>query len=103
MNYISFHKLLDKLYIYKQKDTDEPKSLLWENKREQKTVIKNCTDLRGFYLNIDEYTANTKSKILIAYDDFIEDMVRNRKSKSSVTYSFIRDRKLINFITFSTQ
>ena len=46
------------------------------------------------YKHIDEYNVPKKRKILIVFDDMINDMINNKKLNSIVTELFIRDRKL---------
>ena len=46
------------------------------------------------YQNIEDYNQNKKRKILIAFDDMIDDILVNKKLNLIVTELFIRDRKL---------
>ena len=46
------------------------------------------------YQNIEDYNPNKKRKILIAFDDMIDDILVNKKLNLIVTELFIRDRKL---------
>ena len=46
------------------------------------------------YQNIEDYNPNKKRKILIAFDDIIDDILVNKKLNLIVTELFIRDRKL---------
>ena len=55
------------------------------------------------YKNIEEYNPNKKRKILIAFDDMIADMLRNKKLNPIVTELFIRDKKLNMSLIFITQ
>ena len=52
------------------------------------------------YKNIKEYNPNKKRRILIAFDDMITDMRRNKKLNPIVTELFIRGRKLSISIVF---
>ena len=51
------------------------------------------------YTNIAEYNSSKKHKILIVFDNFIPDMLSNKKLDRIVTELFIRGRKLI-FLMF---
>ena len=44
----------------------------------------------NIYENIKEYNPNKKRKILIAFDNMIADMLRNKKLNLIVTELFIR-------------
>ena len=46
------------------------------------------------YQNIEDYNPNKKRKVLIAFDDMIDDILVNKKLNLIVTELFIRDRKL---------
>ena len=51
------------------------------------------------YENIKEYNPNKKRKILIVFDDMIDDMSTNKKLNPIVTELFTRGRKLnISFV-----
>ena len=52
------------------------------------------------YENIEEYNSNKKLKLLIAFDDMIADMLRNKNRNKIVTELFIRGRKLNIFLIF---
>ena len=52
------------------------------------------------YENIEEYNSNKKLKLLIAFDDMIADMLRNKNRNKIVTELFIRGRKLNIFLVF---
>ena len=59
--------------------------------------------MRDVYKNINYYNPNKENKILIAFDDTIADMIRNKKLNSIVTKLFIRGRKLNISLAFITQ
>ena len=59
--------------------------------------------MRDVYKNIDEYNPDKESKILIAFDDMIADMIHNKKLNSIVTELFIRCRKLNISLVFITK
>ena len=52
------------------------------------------------YESIEEYNSNKKLKLLIAFDDMIADMLRNKNRNKIVTELFIRGRKLNIFLIF---
>ena len=84
-------------------------------------MIKNCEDagIKHFndpnafiecsntmdddYENIDEYKPNRKTKILIAFDDMIADIMTNKKYQVITKELFIRCRKLNFSLAFITQ
>ena len=52
--------------------------------------------------NIEKCNANIERKILIIFDDMVDDMLSNKKLQQVVTELFIRDRQLkiaLGFIT----
>ena len=53
--------------------------------------------------NINDYNPSRKRKILIVFDDMIEDIRTNRKFQSITKELFIRRRKLNNLLVFITQ
>ena len=55
------------------------------------------------YKNIDEYNVDKDRKILIAFDDMISDIIKNKKLNSIVTELFIRGRKINISLDFITQ
>ena len=55
------------------------------------------------YNNIDDYNPDKENKILIAFDDMIEDMIHDKKLNSIATALFIRGRKLNIYLAFITQ
>ena len=59
--------------------------------------------MRDVYKNIDEYNPDKESKILIAFDDMIADMIHKKKLNSIVTELFIRCRKLNISLVFITK
>ena len=52
------------------------------------------------YENIAEHNPNKKSKVLIAFDDMIADMLSNKKLNAIVTEPFIGGRKLNIYLVF---
>ena len=55
------------------------------------------------FKNINEYNLDRENKILIAFDDMMADMIRNKKLNSIVTGLFITGRKLNISLVFITQ
>ena len=55
------------------------------------------------YKNSEEYNPNKKSKILIAFDDMIAEMLNNKRLNPIVTELFIRSKKLKISLVFITQ
>ena len=55
------------------------------------------------YKNIDEYNPDKGNKILIVFDDVIEDMINDKKLNLIVTELFIRGKKLNISLVFITQ
>ena len=53
--------------------------------------------------NIDDYIPSRKRKILIVFDDMIEDTRTNKKFQTIIKELFIRRRKLNNSLVFLTQ
>ena len=59
--------------------------------------------MQDIYKNNEHYNPNKKRKVLIVFDDIIEDMINNKKLNPVVTELFIRGRKLNISIVFITQ
>ena len=53
--------------------------------------------------NIDDYNSSRKRKILIVFDDMIEDIRTNKKFQTITKELFIRRGKLNNLLVFITQ
>ena len=53
--------------------------------------------------SIEEYNANKKRKILIIFDDMIDDMLSNKKLNSIVTGLFMRGIKINISLIFIKQ
>ena len=60
-------------------------------------------DMQDVYKSIEEYNIGKKCKILIVFDDMIDDMINNKKLNAVVTELFIRGTKLNISIVFITQ
>ena len=59
--------------------------------------------MHDVYKNIDKYNLDKENKILIVFDDFIADMIDNKKLNSIVTELFITGRKLNISLVFISQ
>ena len=59
--------------------------------------------MRDVHRNINKYNPDKENKILIVFDDMINDMINNQKLNSIVAESFIRGRKLNISVVFITQ
>ena len=61
---------------------------------DSKAFIEYSNDMDDIYKNIEENNPSKKRKILIAFEDMITDILRNKKFNPIVTELFIRGRKL---------
>ena len=73
-----------------------------------KNTIKNgfieCSNtMDDVYENVDDYNLSRKRKKLIAFDDMIADIMRNKKFQATIKELFIRCRKLNISLAFITQ
>ena len=84
MNLINNQPDIDKIYLY-AKDPYEAKYQFFINKRESiglkhfndpKAFTEYSNDMKHVYKNIEEYNTDKESKILIAFDDIIADMIK---------------------------
>ena len=55
------------------------------------------------YKNIEEYNPNKRRKIIIVFDDMINDILSNKKLNPIATGLLIRGRKLNISLVFTTQ
>ena len=110
LNLINNQQDIDKIYLY-AKDPYEDKYQYLINKREHvginhlndpKAFIEYTNDMLKVYKNINNYNPDKENKILIVFDDMIEDMINNKKLNSIVTELFIRGRKLNASLIFIT-
>ena len=58
--------------------------------KDSKVFIEFFNNMDNIYENIKEYNPNKKRKMLIAFDNMIADMLRNKKLNLIVTELFIR-------------
>ena len=59
--------------------------------------------MQDVYEDINEYNIDKERKILIVFDDMIDDMINNKKLNSIVTELFVRGRKWNISLVFITQ
>ena len=59
---------------------------------DSKAFIEYSYDMDDIYENIEEYNPNKKRKILIIFDDAIDNMLSNEKLNPIVTELFIRGK-----------
>ena len=111
LNFINELGDIDKIYLY-AKDLNKPK-YEYLIKNPKNTGIKHLNDPNGFiecpntmddvYENIHDYNLNRKRKIIIVFDDMIEDIKSNKKFEAIIIELFIRCRKLNISLVFITQ
>ena len=98
LNLINEQHDIDKIYQY-ARDLNEPKNKILIKKRKD-AGIKQLNDLNAFiecsnsmddvYENINNYNSSRKRKILIALDDMIADIMKNKKIQVIIKELFIR-------------
>ena len=107
LNLINNQLDIDKIYLY-AKDPCERKYQYLINKREKvgldhfkepRAFIEYSNDTQDVYKNI----RGKKRKVLIVFDDMIEDMINNKNFNLVVTELFIEVEKLNISIVFITQ
>ena len=101
LNLIKEQGDIDKICLC-AKDLSEPKYEVSIKKRED-VGIKYCNDpnamtecsnrMNDVYQNIDDYSPNSKKKILIVFHDMIADIMSNKKFQTIIKKLFIRCRK----------
>ena len=111
LNLINEQDDIDKIYL-DAKDLNEPK-YGYLIKNHKNTGIKHLNDPNAFtecfntmddvYENIHDHNANRARRILIAFDDMIEDIKSNQKFQAIIQELFIRCRKLNISLVFITQ
>ena len=94
------------------KDLSEPKYQFLIGKRKN-AGIKHLNDLKAFiecsntmnyvHENNDDYNPTKRRKVLIVFDDMIEDIMSNKKFQAVLKELFIRCRKLNIWLLFITQ
>ena len=111
LNLINEQDDIDKIYL-EAKDLNEPK-YGYLIKNHKNTGIKHLNYPNAFtecfntmddvYENIHDHNANRARRILIAFDDMIEDIKSNQKFQAIIQELFIRCRKLNISLVFITQ
>ena len=61
---------------------------------DREAFIQSSNTMDNVYENFDDYNTNRQRKILIVFDDMIEDIMKNKKSQAITIEPFIRCRKL---------
>ena len=111
LNLINNQLDINKIYLY-AKDPYEreyqylinkPEKVGLDHFKDPKAFMEYSNDMQDVYKNIEDYNPGKKGKILIVFDDMIEDMINNKKLNPVVTELFIRGRKLNISIVFITQ
>ena len=107
LNLINNQPGIDKIYLY-AKDPYEKKHQYLINNFEKvglnhfndpKAFMEYSNDMQDVYKNIEDYNPIKQRKVLIMFDD----MINNNKLNPIVTELFIRGRKLNISIVFITQ
>ena len=111
LNLIHNQPYTDKIYLH-AKDPYEVKYQFLIKKRESvginrlndtKAFIECSNNMHKVYKNIDNYNPDKENKVLIAFDDMIADIIKNKELNAIVTELFIRGRKLNISLVFITQ
>ena len=102
------YHVIDKIYLY-VKNLSEPEYECLIKKRED-AGIKNVNNRNAFivcsntmddvYEDIDNYNPKRNKKVLIVFDDMIEDIMCNKKFQAIIKELFIRCRKLSISLVF---
>ena len=107
LNLINNKPDIDKIYLY-AKDPYQDKYQFLINKKESirlkhfndpKAFIDYSNDMHDLYKNNNDYNPDKENKILIVFDD----MINNKNLNSIVTELFIRNRKLNISLVFIKQ
>ena len=111
LNLINEQHDIDKIYLY-SRDLNEPQYKILIKKRKD-AEIKHLNDPNVFIEcsnrmddvseNIHDYNSSRKRKILIAFDDMIADIMKNKKFQAIIKELFIRCRKLNISLALTTQ
>ena len=101
-NLINNEPDIDKICLY-AKDPYEAKYQYLINKPEKvgldylndpKAFMDYSNNMQDVYKNIEEYNPGKKRKVLIVFDDMIDDVINNKNLNPIVTELFIRGREL---------
>ena len=85
-------------YLIRNRETAGIKHL-----NDSKAFIECSNTMNDVYENIDNYNPKRKRKILIAFDDMIADILKNKKFQSIIKEVFITCRKLNISLVFIIQ
>ena len=111
LNQINNEPDIGKICLY-AKDPYKAKHQLLINERESaglkylndpKAFIEYSNDMDNIHKNIEEYNPNEKQKILIVFNDMIDDMLSNKKFNPKKELNLIRGRKQNFSLVFITQ
>ena len=83
-----YAKALSKLkyeFLIKKREDAGTKHL-----NDEKSFIECSNTMDDVYENIDDYNPNRKGKILIAFDDMIEEIMTNKKLQAIIKELFVR-------------
>ena len=117
LNLLNNQPDIDKIHLY-AKDPFQAKYQYLINRHEKvgvdqfndsKVFIEYSNYMQDVYKNIEDYNPGKKRKILIVFDDMIDDMINNKKLNPVVTELFVRGRNIVIYcivnivIVFITQ
>ena len=111
INLINEQNDIDKIYL-SARDLSEPKYEYLIKKREDVGIkhlnnpnafIECLNTMDDFYDIINDYNSNRRRKILIVFNDMIEDIMTNKKFQGIIKELLIRCRKLNISFVFITQ
>ena len=101
LNVINHEPDFEKMYLYTKDPCEAKYQLLiikWEStgikySNDSKAFIMYSIDMYDVYKNIEEYNPNKKRKMLIVFDDMINDMFSNKNLNPIVTELFFGGSK----------
>ena len=105
LNLINNQPDIDKVYPYEAKYQyliKKREKVGLDHFDDHKAFMEYSNDMHDVYKNIEDYNIGKKRKVLIIFDDMIDDMI-NKRLNPVVTELFIRGRKLNISIVFITQ
>ena len=68
-----------------------------------KIFIEFSNNIQNAYKNIEEYNSKRKRKVLLVFDDIIDDMINNKNFNHMVAELFIRGKNVWIFLVFVTK
>ena len=111
LNLINEQNDIDNIYLH-ARDLNELKYKILIKKRKDAEIkhlndpnafIERSNTMDDFYEDIHNYNSSRKSKILIAFDDMIADIMTNKTFLAIIKELFIRCRKLNISLVVTTQ